>query len=323
MPQNNAPSPHWTALPVFADHDRHRAGYRYVYPVASRRSGGVSIGVNLNPDKVCNFGCIYCEVNRTAPGGGKFIDLDGLAAELAAVLADAASGVLLDAPAFAALPPAQRHIADIGIAGDGEPTTYTNFPVVVERIIATKRAAGLPDLPLVLITNASRFHTTRTQQALARIITDGGAVWAKLDAGTEAYYYAINATNVPFTRILDNLARAGRRFPLVIQSCFLRVFGVGPDDAEIGAYIGRLRDLRAAGAQLTGVQVYTVSRPPAERFVSSLTPAEVDTIAEAVRAAIPALPVETYYGDVADASDAGRSDTSDAGHKEGIRAQLA
>ncbi len=198
-PENNAPSLHWTALPVFADHDRHRAGYRYVYPVASRRSGGISIGVNLNPDKVCNFGCIYCEVNRTAPGGGKFIDFDGLTAELAAALADAASGALLDAPAVRRpAPRAQRHIADIGIAGDGEPTTYTNFPTVVERIIATKRAAGFPNLPLVLITNASRFHTTRTQAALARIIADGGEIWAKLDAGTEAYYHAINATNVPF-----------------------------------------------------------------------------------------------------------------------------
>lgn len=317
-PENNAPSPHWTALPVFADHDRHRAGYRYVYPVASRRSGGVSIGVNLNPDKVCNFGCIYCEVNRTAPGGGKFIDLDGLTTELTAALTDAASGALLDAPAFAALPPAQRHIADIGIAGDGEPTTYTNFPTVIARIIATKRAAGLPNLPLVLITNASRFHTVRTQVALARIIADGGAVWAKLDAGTEAYYRAINATHVPFSRILDNLALAGRRFPLVIQSCFMRVFGVGPDDAEIGAYVGRLRDLRAVGAHLTRVQVYTVSRPPAERFVSSLIPAEVDAIADAVRAAIPALLVETYYGDVSDMGD-----VSDVDHAEGVRARLA
>ncbi len=60
----------------------------------------------------------------------------------------------------------------------------------------------------------------------------------------------------------------------------MRVLRRGPDDAEIAAYIVRLRDLRAAGANVTRVQVYTVSRPPAERFVSSLTPAEVDAIAE-------------------------------------------
>ena len=34
---------------------------RFVYAVVSRRSGGVSIGVNLNPDKYCNFDCVYCQ----------------------------------------------------------------------------------------------------------------------------------------------------------------------------------------------------------------------------------------------------------------------
>ncbi len=302
-PAHPAPADaHWSALPVFADHDRAAAGLRYVYPVASRRSHGVSIGVNLNPDKVCNFGCVYCEVNRTVPGGGKFVDMDGLASELGAVLRAAADGSLVASPRFAALPDAQRRIADIGIAGDGEPTTYTNFPAIIGRIIGAKRAAGLPELPLVLITNASRFHTARTQAALDRIAADGGEIWAKLDAGTEAYYRAINATRVPFGRILDNLRLAGRRVPLVIQSCFMRVLGAGPDDAEIAAYVRRLRDLRDAGAALTRVQVYTVSRPPAERFVGSLAPQEVDALAAAVREGVPGLPVETYYGDVEEGS---------------------
>ncbi|PIU16966.1 MAG: radical SAM protein, partial [Gallionellales bacterium CG08_land_8_20_14_0_20_59_87] len=30
------------------DHSRDSAGLRYVYPVVSRRAGGVSIGINLN-----------------------------------------------------------------------------------------------------------------------------------------------------------------------------------------------------------------------------------------------------------------------------------
>ena len=50
------------------DHRRKLDENRYVYAVLSRRSGGVSIGVNLNPDKVCNFDCIYCQVDRTTPG---------------------------------------------------------------------------------------------------------------------------------------------------------------------------------------------------------------------------------------------------------------
>ena len=56
-------------LDVLRDHRRDFSDNRYVYPVVSRRSRGVSIGVNLNPDKVCNFDCVYCQVDRTTPGG--------------------------------------------------------------------------------------------------------------------------------------------------------------------------------------------------------------------------------------------------------------
>ena len=40
------------------DHDRDSAGMTYVYPVISRRAGGVSVGINLNTNKACNWRCI-------------------------------------------------------------------------------------------------------------------------------------------------------------------------------------------------------------------------------------------------------------------------
>jgi sulfatase maturation enzyme AslB (radical SAM superfamily) len=40
---------------------------RFVYTVVSPRARGLSVGVNLNPDKFCNFDCVYCEVNRSEP----------------------------------------------------------------------------------------------------------------------------------------------------------------------------------------------------------------------------------------------------------------
>ena len=52
-------------------HDRHFRDSKYVYPVLSRRSQGISVGINLNPDRRCNFDCVYCQVERgePAPGG--------------------------------------------------------------------------------------------------------------------------------------------------------------------------------------------------------------------------------------------------------------
>src|SRR4051812_23872056 len=57
-------------------------GNRFVYAVISQRSHGLSIGINLNPDKCCNFDCAYCEVNREVPGRDSRVDVDVLAAEL-------------------------------------------------------------------------------------------------------------------------------------------------------------------------------------------------------------------------------------------------
>jgi hypothetical protein len=57
------------------DHSRDSAGMRYVYPVVSRRAGGVSVGINLNPNNACNWRCIYCQVPGLTRGGPPPIDL--------------------------------------------------------------------------------------------------------------------------------------------------------------------------------------------------------------------------------------------------------
>ena len=64
-------------LPVSA-HPRNFEANRYVYPVLSRRAGGISIGVNLNLDKICNFHCVYCQVDRGEPGEKEFVELPRL-----------------------------------------------------------------------------------------------------------------------------------------------------------------------------------------------------------------------------------------------------
>jgi wyosine [tRNA(Phe)-imidazoG37] synthetase (radical SAM superfamily) len=91
--------------------------------VLSRRSGGISVGVNLNPDKVCNFDCIYCQVDRTQQSETRFVELDHLLAELEDMLTLAASGELFEKsrwPDAGTVAAAQRY----RFSGDGEPTTY-------------------------------------------------------------------------------------------------------------------------------------------------------------------------------------------------------
>ena len=68
------------------DHSRDSAGLRYVYPVVSRRAGGVSIGINLNPNNACNWRCIYCQVPELVRGTAPPIDLALLEQELSGFL---------------------------------------------------------------------------------------------------------------------------------------------------------------------------------------------------------------------------------------------
>jgi wyosine [tRNA(Phe)-imidazoG37] synthetase (radical SAM superfamily) len=276
-------------------HERSFERYRFVYPVLSRRSHGISIGVNLNPDKVCNFDCIYCQVDRTTQSETQFVELDALVAELREVLQVVSSGEIYETPKFRDTPPHLRRLNDIAFSGDGEPTTYRNFDTIIERCAAVKRELGLNDVKMVLITNASMFHRPHIQRGLEILDESHGEIWAKLDAGTEDYFKLVDRTPIPFERILENITAAARVRPLVIQSLFMRVAGEGPSENEISAFCDRLQEIVVAGGQLSLVQVYTVARRPAESFVSPLDDTEVDAIAQKVQehAGVPAAP---FYG---------------------------
>lgn len=282
-------------LPLVQNHPRRYEANRFVYPVLSRRSKGVSVGVNLNPDKVCNFDCIYCQVERREPSEVRFVETERLLEELAESLRLAASGELFAAPPFDQTPPGLRRLNDIAFSGDGEPTTYRNFDELMERCAALKRSLGLDQVKMVLITNASMFHRPHVQRGLAILDANQGEIWAKLDAGTSDYFHLVDRTPIPFRQVLDNLAAAAQVRPLVIQSLFMRVAGTPPSAVEIDAYCDRLNEVIAAGGKISLVQVYTVARRPAESYVSPLTDAEVDAIRNQVIART-GLAAESFYG---------------------------
>lgn len=251
---------------------------RFVYPVLSRRSGGISVGVNLNPDKVCNFDCIYCQVDRRSQSETRFVEFDLLLDELRSTLDSITSGAIYDLPRFRAVPVPLRRLNDIAFSGDGEPTTYRNFDEILRACAEVKRAAGLDDVKMVLITNASMFHRPHVVRGLQLLDQNNGEIWAKLDAGTEAYFQRIERTPIPFQRILDNIAAAARVRAIVIQSLFMRVAGEPPDAAELAAFCDRLNEITAAGGRLKLVQIYTIARRPTESFVTPLFDAEIDAI---------------------------------------------
>ena len=267
----------------FVDHSRELADNRYVYAVVSRRSRGLSIGINLNPDKACNFACPYCQVDRTVPGGARDVDLDVLERELADLLALFTSGALWQVPPFDTAAPEFRRVNDIAFAGDGEPTACRVFAGAVQRVAAVRDAAGLSDVKIHLLTNATLFQRPRVAEGLTALAAAGGEIWAKLDAGTAEWFALIDGTSLPFDRVLDNLKAAAQRWPIVLQCMFHAIDGEGPSDAEVSAWAGRIADIVAAGGRIRLVQVYSVARKPADPRVTPLPRARLEEIAAAAR----------------------------------------
>lgn len=285
-------------LPVIEPHTSHPRLFRdnkFVYPVLSRRSRGISVGINLNPDKVCNFDCIYCQVDRRSAAVTRFVETERLLAELDETLELVQSEAIYGDQRFESIPAPLRRLNDIAFSGDGEPTTFRNIPDIVQRVAALKRKRGLDAVKLVMITNASMFHRPGVQRALATLDANNGEIWAKLDAGSEAYFQLIDRTTIPFQRIVENIREAARVRPLVIQSLFMRVDGQGPSAEELAAFCARLHEMIDSGGMLDRVQIYTIARRPAETYVTPLSTAEVDAIAAEVVTRV-GVPVERYYG---------------------------
>ena len=280
---------------LHSNHNRIYGSNRFVYPVLSRRSNGVSLGVNLNPDKVCNFDCIYCQVDRTTRSETRFVEMDQLLAELRTTLDFITSGEFFGDGPFKDIPPELKRLNDIAFSGDGEPTTYKNFDEIISACASLKQELELDDVKMVLITNASMFHRDHVKAGLQILDENQGEIWAKLEAGTEVYFQTIDRTSFKLQEIVDNISAAAQRRSVVIQSLFMNVNGVAPSNEELLAFCSRLSEIVTAGGAIDHVQVYTVARPPAESFVTALSNSEVDQIVTLVKeqTGITAVP---YYG---------------------------
>ncbi len=254
---------------------------RFVYVTVSPRAKGLSVGVNLNPDKKCNFDCIYCEVNRLTPGLEEALDVDAMVHELESTLELIKTGGLHDLPEFRALPSNLLQLKHVALSGDGEPTLCPNFLEAVHAVLHL-RALG-PFFKVVLITNGSNLDAEEVQQGV-RMLTKNDEVWVKLDAGTEERVQRINRTEVPLEKILSNILLTARQRPVVIQSLFASINGEEPTAEEIDAYVDKLQGLKAAGAQIQLVQIYSATRPLGHlEICEHLSLRRLSQIAQAVR----------------------------------------
>ena len=284
---------------VVTDHRRSWRECLYVYPVISRRAGGVSVGVNLNIDKRCTFNCVYCQVNRRFPRPTTDVDPNRLREELNLALSTVVSGDLWREERFAQTPEAMRRINDIAFSGDGESTSLPNFDQAVAAAVDALREQNLlGKVKIVVITNASKLDQPQVLRALPLLDANGGEFWMKLDAGTEDFFKKVNrpAASLTLDTICKNILSIAKDRSVVIQTLLFRYDGQLPSEGEILAYCQRLRDILIGGGQIRLVQIHTVARNPAETFVSYLPEPELRALAGCIAKELPELTIEVYPG---------------------------
>lgn len=251
------------------DHSRDSAGLTYVYPVVSRRAGGVSIGINLNVNNACNWACVYCQVPNLTRGGPPAIDLTLLEAELRTFLLDATQGDFLVREA----PPDARRLMDVAFSGNGEPTAAAEFSEAVTLVEKVLREFGLlKTLKLRLITNGSLLHRDDVRRGIAHIGALNGEVWFKVDRATEGGINLINSIRLTPERIQSALLTCAELAPTWVQTSYFAIDGEEPSEDEQSAY---LQLVGAVRQKIKGVHLYGLARPslqPDAQRLSNLPP---------------------------------------------------
>jgi len=239
------------------EHSRDSAGLRYVYPVVSRRAGGVSVGINLNVNNACNWRCIYCQVPELGRGTAPAVDLVLLEEELRGFLHELLHGDFMQRR----VPEEARRINDIALSGNGEPTSAEEFAEIIELIGRIKQQLALPaDIKLVVITNGSLIYRHNVQQGLRQLSKLNGEVWFKLDRASEAGMQRINDTRTSLIKVRENLVTAISLCPTWLQTCWFALDGFAPDKQEEDDYLEFLSSLLREGIKPRGVLLYTLAR---------------------------------------------------------------
>jgi len=188
-----------------------------VYPVYSRRSAGLSIGINLFPDKKsCSFDCPYCEVFPFSSNAE--FSLEQLEDDLCRAISGAQKQNTI--------------IKDICFSGNGEPTLSPAFPSTL-KLAEDIRAKNAPSARLVVITNGVGLLQPRIFSLLKEYAslptTD---IWLKVDAGTEDWYNKINRCAIPYEKLIAAIKEFVSCAVVTIQTMLCAINGEQPSETE-------------------------------------------------------------------------------------------
>jgi wyosine [tRNA(Phe)-imidazoG37] synthetase (radical SAM superfamily) len=274
---------HFPVREITFDRPRDFLNNRFVYAVISQRARGLTLGVNMNPDKRCNFDCLYCEVDRATPPQQSTLDVGVMASELRRTLEHIQQGRLREHPQYQSLSDDLLQLRHVALSGDGEPTLSSQFAGVLQAVVHVRALGGFPFFKIVLITNATGLDRSQVQESLKRL-TMSDEIWVKLDGGTQEYLDKVcRLKDVTLGKILSNILHLARQRPVVIQSLFPAINGEEPSAEDIEQFAHRLKELKSDGAQISLVQIYSANRPMSHAECGHLPLKTLSNIAHVVR----------------------------------------
>lgn len=247
---------------VVTNHNRDIFKTRYVYPVVSRRAGGLSLGINLNTNNACNWQCIYCEVPNLTRGKPDPIDLNLLRVELQDWLKNLVEGGFIEKHTD----PGTR-FKDIALSGNGEPTACKEFKSVLRIIEEEFTACKCPtDIKIRLITNGSYLSEKEVQDAWQEMPLEK-EIWFKIDSANTLTIQQLNQVNLTQNQIRKNLESALSVSSTVIQTCLTKINGQLPQESEICEYVSLLKPYEK---KIKSIHLYSLARPTEQKTLYSL-----------------------------------------------------
>ena len=218
--------------------------------------------------KVCSFDCIYCECgfNKDRRTGHRMPTREEVSAALRTTLMKMREeGPSPDVITF---------------AGNGEPTLHPHFPEIVDDVKAL-RDEFFPDCKISVLSNATQIVRPKVFEALLKV--DNNIL--KLDTVSASYIRMVDkpvGKKYDVNEIVGKLREFGSR--CIIQTMFMKGMHDGRDVTNTGdeyviPWLEAVKSIKPSC-----VMIYTIDRETPSPSLEKANKAELDGIAEKVRA---------------------------------------
>ncbi|GAB6045034.1 radical SAM protein [Caminibacter profundus] len=205
---------------------------KYIFgPVASRRFG-MSLGIDLSPDKKrCNFDCVYCELEPAKP----ILNYDN-PPKVDDVIKEVKQAVSL------------HHFDVLTITSNGEPTLYPYLDELIDEL-------KLLNKKLLILSNSSTIDNPKIQNSLKKL----DIVKLSLDAVTPSIFKKLDRSEgIDIENIINGIKDFRKKYigELIIE--ILVVKGINDKDEEFKKINKVLKEINP-----NRVDISTIDRPPA------------------------------------------------------------